>query len=283
MDTMKIIEKCVALLVGLVVVGLVIYLILLDEPFQNLETAGYVKTLLSLACAIVGASLPGFLNISYRAGGLVLRAGGAVALFIVVFFYSDRALPVLQQPEVTMELNSAAGHISIAMRPYPTSSQHENAILGQRTTATADIVYTSHIPQSRSIFLDKEMLTLHIDDDEYTFQAAFYAKLLPEEEKWIVDTVSRVAIPPESIIRHETCFINNITWNDFLTLLLESQQDKATFYVTSSLDGTEGLTAECLVDMKYWRDQLHIGLSSEQGIPHMIALACRYPYTTGDE
>ena len=43
------------------------------------------RIVLALAAAGVGAVVPGFLNITYRN---LLRAGGAMALFIVVYFFN---------------------------------------------------------------------------------------------------------------------------------------------------------------------------------------------------
>ncbi|WP_445371629.1 DUF4019 domain-containing protein [Methylomonas sp. HW2-6] len=55
------------------------------------------RIVIALAAAGVGAVLPGFLNVSFKN---LLRAGGALALFIIVYFFS----PVLPaQVEVSIE------------------------------------------------------------------------------------------------------------------------------------------------------------------------------------
>ena len=47
-----------------------------------------LRVLLSLSAATLGASIPGFLNLRWSGGGLVVRAGGALALFVLTFVYT---------------------------------------------------------------------------------------------------------------------------------------------------------------------------------------------------
>lgn len=53
------------------------------------------RTILALAAAGFGAVLPGFLDVRFKNW---LRAGGALALFVVVYFFSPVPLPVTESP-----------------------------------------------------------------------------------------------------------------------------------------------------------------------------------------
>jgi len=56
------------------------------------------KTVMALAAAGVGAILPGFLHVSFKN---TLRAGGALALFIVVYFFVPAVpSPIITDPEI---------------------------------------------------------------------------------------------------------------------------------------------------------------------------------------
>jgi Protein of unknown function (DUF4019) len=64
------------------------------------------RIVLSLAAGGVGAVLPGFIEVKYRE---VVRAGGALALFLVVFFGAPAALsPVIKEPQEISENSQPA-------------------------------------------------------------------------------------------------------------------------------------------------------------------------------
>jgi hypothetical protein len=73
------------------VLGVIILLIFKDEPFRNPITVGLVWTLLSLAGATWGATIPGMFSIQYVYQSkpktkLAIRAGGAICFFLIIFF-----------------------------------------------------------------------------------------------------------------------------------------------------------------------------------------------------
>lgn len=58
-------------------------------PFQY----NVFRTVLALAAAGAGAMLPGLINLEFTAlAGLLLRAGGALALFVIIFFFNPAKL-----------------------------------------------------------------------------------------------------------------------------------------------------------------------------------------------
>jgi len=63
------------------------------------------RIVIALAAAGVGAVLPGFLDVSFKNW---LRAGGALAIFVVVYFFAPVALtpvdPVIEEPAIDAKL-----------------------------------------------------------------------------------------------------------------------------------------------------------------------------------
>lgn len=83
-------EKIVASAAALFIIGLISFLVVRDKPFSDPNFAVFVRVLLSLACAVLGAVVPGFLHVSVNGKGLAIRAGGALALFIITYFFSPK-------------------------------------------------------------------------------------------------------------------------------------------------------------------------------------------------
>jgi protein O-GlcNAc transferase len=73
------------------------------------------RIVLAIACAGVAAVIPGFLAVSMDAKGLVIRAGGALAVFVLVYFFSPARLvsstssPVSQSNITATDRSIAAG------------------------------------------------------------------------------------------------------------------------------------------------------------------------------
>jgi len=51
------------------------------------------RIVLALSAAGVAATVPGFLNVSLDAKGIAIRAGGALAVFVIVYFLRPAGLP----------------------------------------------------------------------------------------------------------------------------------------------------------------------------------------------
>ena len=76
----------------LFVSALLVLAIAFPEPKQFQYTV--FRSVLALACAAVAALIPGFLESQYRN---LLRAGGALGVFVLVFLYNPAALVVAEQ------------------------------------------------------------------------------------------------------------------------------------------------------------------------------------------
>lgn len=81
-------------LIGAFAFGVVFIIVILVVAFLRPNPSPFEYTVfrivLALAAAGVGAILPGFLHVTFRNW---LRAGGALALFVIVYFFAPVAMP----------------------------------------------------------------------------------------------------------------------------------------------------------------------------------------------
>lgn len=85
-------EKIVAIAMAALIVVLVMYLVIRNEAFADPNLVRLLRIILSVAAGILGATIPGFLDVKWSGGGFIIRAGGALALFVITFFGSPSVI-----------------------------------------------------------------------------------------------------------------------------------------------------------------------------------------------
>lgn len=76
----------VAFLITLIIIAVFIHN---PTPFQD----RVFRIVLALSASGIAANLPGFLNIDLNSGkGIVIGAGGAIAVFVIVYFFTPRLM-----------------------------------------------------------------------------------------------------------------------------------------------------------------------------------------------
>src|SRR4051795_5304423 len=73
---------------ALLIVGLAVFLLVRNEKIADPQLFFVLRVVLSFSAATLGATIPGFLNVRWSGGGLAVRAGGALALFVLTFVYT---------------------------------------------------------------------------------------------------------------------------------------------------------------------------------------------------
>jgi hypothetical protein len=92
-------DSILAGLAALAIIGVVLFLAVRNTPIADPNLVVALRTLLSLGAAILGAAIPGFLNVGWTARGLTIRAGGALALFVLTFVYTPEVVrPIAPNP-----------------------------------------------------------------------------------------------------------------------------------------------------------------------------------------
>ncbi|MBL8798037.1 MAG: tetratricopeptide repeat protein [Planctomycetia bacterium] len=70
------------------------FLLVRNEPITDANLVVTLRTLMSVCAAVLGAAIPGFLHISLSGKGQALRAGGALALFVLTYWATPKVLPL---------------------------------------------------------------------------------------------------------------------------------------------------------------------------------------------
>ena len=70
---------------ALVIVGLAAFLLIRNQPIADPRLFLVLRVVVSFSAAALGATIPGFLELGWRGRGLAVRAGGALALFVLTF------------------------------------------------------------------------------------------------------------------------------------------------------------------------------------------------------
>jgi hypothetical protein len=100
-------DRVVATCAALVVVGLAVYLLVRNEPIADPRLFFVMRVVTSFAVAMLGATIPGFLDIGWSGRGLAIRAGGALALFLLTFVYTPDLVADSGGPKVEIDQSSS--------------------------------------------------------------------------------------------------------------------------------------------------------------------------------
>jgi hypothetical protein len=105
-------DRIAATLAALVIVGLAVFLLIRNQPITDPRLFFVLRVVLSFSAATLGASIPGFLDVGWSGGGLLVRAGGALALFVLTFVYTPDLVKD-QIPDSGAQINqSSKGSLS---------------------------------------------------------------------------------------------------------------------------------------------------------------------------
>jgi hypothetical protein len=95
-------DRIAATVAALVIVGLAVFLLIRNQPVPDPRLFFVLRVVVSFSAAVLGATIPGFLDLRWSGGGLVVRAGGALALFVLTFVYT---------PDLVKDRNSSGSQI----------------------------------------------------------------------------------------------------------------------------------------------------------------------------
>ena len=82
-------DRVAAVISGLYIILVTSVLLIRGKEIEGPRLFFALRVLLGLAAAIFGATVPGFLDISWTsAAGLSIRAGGALAVFVLIYMFT---------------------------------------------------------------------------------------------------------------------------------------------------------------------------------------------------
>jgi tetratricopeptide (TPR) repeat protein len=79
-------ERRVSLFTAVFIIAVVVFLIVRNDPIADPNLVVLARIILVLAVGMLGATIPGFLSVTYNLAGFSIRAAGALALFVIAFF-----------------------------------------------------------------------------------------------------------------------------------------------------------------------------------------------------
>ncbi len=106
-------ERVVAAGAGVAVVGIIGYLVVRNEKFADPNLVVLMRIILGLSVAVLGATVPGFLNVSWKGSGLGIRAGGALALFVLSLFWTPHVEQAVS-PSPINQTTTGPGYPAVA-------------------------------------------------------------------------------------------------------------------------------------------------------------------------
>jgi hypothetical protein len=121
-------DRIAAVCAALVIVGLVVFLLIRNEEIADPRLFFALRLVLSFGTAVLGATIPGFLSVGWSVGGLTVRAGGALALFVLTYLYTpDLVAQQDRRGQITISAPGgvAAGEINnsvIDVNPRPATA-----------------------------------------------------------------------------------------------------------------------------------------------------------------
>ncbi|HTR15067.1 MAG TPA: hypothetical protein VMI72_17895 [Roseiarcus sp.] len=101
-------ERIAATCAALVIIGLVVFLLIRNQAIADPRLFLALRVVLSLGAAVLGATIPGFLEVGWTGSGLAIRAGGALALFLLTFLYTPDLVTSTDQSGQTI-INAPGG------------------------------------------------------------------------------------------------------------------------------------------------------------------------------
>jgi hypothetical protein len=98
-------ERATATATALGIVVLAGFLVIRNEPFKDPNLVVATRVLLSLATSLLGGTIPGFLNVGWSGRGMIIRAGGALALFVITYLLTPTVIPAMKDDSIEPLVN----------------------------------------------------------------------------------------------------------------------------------------------------------------------------------
>jgi len=251
-------ERISAVIAAAACLGVLSFLLIRGEPFADPTLAAIARTFMSLAAAIFGASIPGFLRVGWSGGGLAIRAGGALALFVLTYFGTPHVVPnspPLSPPKVNLEVPNV-----VDIRSFHGPTIEYDQMLEDDAIVIVRMTYANQEQPARNAFLSQEAVKISMGDFMHNFRWQYFVNIFPGAGCWpcIKESVSTLDIPSGQAVAHETLFQSSteLTWQSFIDEFVGSTVDQAVFSLKVTIDGQD-MTVDCqVIDLGHWRQSV---------------------------
>ena len=85
-------ERIVVYTAGFLFIGLIAFLVIRNQPIADPNFVTFIRIILSVLIAAMGATIPGMLNVNFSKKGVLIRASGALALFVITYLLTPAVI-----------------------------------------------------------------------------------------------------------------------------------------------------------------------------------------------
>ena len=153
-------EKVVVFVCLLWTFGLVTYLVVRNEPFTDPNITLFVKAMLAGVLSVLAALVPGYLHVSWHFGGFAVRAGGAIGVFVLIWFGSPEVLPSVAT--ASSEGVELLGEI-LAPRSCPTPDADETDCWGDVSAREREEAVRAYVQLQRRAGQNADLSEANLD------------------------------------------------------------------------------------------------------------------------
>ncbi len=265
---------------AVVIAVFVMALVWRDRPFSSPDLAVMARILLSLAVGILGATIPGFLNVKLDANGVVIRAAGGLALFLITYFFSPKVEPLhLRAPDLAFAPSPA-----LDLRTVEAPDQDEAKRLSADAVATVPISIRNTAEPSRTGFLDQVTIEFSVDQTIRKFKWRYFVNMHQEQDGlWLAIQSDATAKPVKAgdIVSLEVMATADppLSWGTLLSDIEKSEVALAyvkVAYAYSAGEDRQSFMVEtrCRVDLALWREQIKSFRETTGRVPGRVTMPC---------
>ena len=268
-------ERRVALFVAVAIVGTVLYLVVRNNPFADPNLVIVLRIVLSLACGVLGFSIPGFVEVQYNANGFAIRAFGAAALFVIAYFGTPH-VSALHLANARIQLDAID---LVDLRSEFSGVDHtESEVANSTPLLTVPLSFRSVEEPAKRAIVEETRAQLSIDGTTINFTWNQFVNMHEENYgKWlgIKESVHPLTVEPGSVVHEEVLHrpTQKMTWKDVVALF--SAKGSGPGIVTvKALSGGSTFERKCEFDLKYWSEQVQSYMQTEKKSPGRITMNC---------
>jgi hypothetical protein len=268
-------ERILATLTAISIIAVALYLVIRPEPFSEPNKVVIFRIILSLAMGIIGATIPGFLRVSYDFKGLRVRAVGGFAFGIVAFFGTPKVEPLQLNSPAVMKIE---GPSLIDIRTSEGPDAEDSARLNAPPYVTVNMSYRNAAEPSRAGHISGSKIEVPLNGTDHRFHWVYFVNMHPErhESHLGIDT----SATPKSVAAGEVLTLEvmhkpekALRWIDVLDEL-QKPEGKLAFSVITRIDEKDWQSS-CTVDRKVWASQIKRFMDGNAGrVPPYITMCC---------
>jgi hypothetical protein len=247
-----------------------------NQPIADDHLVELLRIILSVAMGVLGATIPGFLHVEYKIGGLAIRAAGALALVVLTYFYTPKVGPpgLRLKPADVSVITPTRIDLRASTGGSPNPEERSRGTL----RATLDLVYHNRAQPGESATLQMTALEFVLSGKSYRLPWLYFSNIHQEQQqKWLAiessaagQTIAQGATVTKEIM-HEA---PGLLWTDFIQQWRADSSAPLKFKVVSTIDA-KPVDTYCTVDSHRWLAQVERYVKENAGqLPMRVTMCC---------